>query len=42
MGTHDVTKHYYHKAREGSSVLAVYLPGEKKPVFHYDLDGDAC
>lgn len=32
----------YDKAREGSAVLAVYLPGEKKPVFHYDLDGDAC
>ena len=31
----------YHKARIGDAVVAVYLPGKKKPILHYNHDGNA-
>lgn len=33
---------YYYAAKEGAAVLAVYLPGKKEPILHYDTDGNAC
>ena len=40
--TKTTNRRYFDSVTEGSVVLAVYLPGTKKPVMHYDLDGDAC
>ena len=40
--TKATNKRHFDSVTEGSVVLAVYLPGTKKPVMHYDLDGDAC
>lgn len=37
----DVSERYYNSVSEGAKILAVYLPGEKKPSLHYDLDGNA-
>lgn len=36
-----VTKEEFDQAREGSSILSVYLPGKQKPVVHYTPLGNA-
>lgn len=38
---HSTTEKTYHKARIGDAVIAVYLPGKKRPILHYNHDGNA-
>lgn len=37
----NVSKRYFDSMSEGSTVLAVYMPGKKKPMLHYNVFGDA-
>ncbi len=39
---HDTNEAKFNLAKEGDTVLTVYLPGKKKPLLHYDTTGDAC
>lgn len=36
----NVNQKRYHAAKEGTSVLAVYLPKKKKPILHYNETGE--
>ena len=37
----NTSRHYYDRAKTGSTVTSIYLPNKKKPLYHYDNDGDA-
>ena len=38
----NVTERYCHRAAIGETVLSVFRPGKKRPLLHYDTEGDAC